>query len=214
MIKAVVFDMDGVLVDSEKHQVNAEIATLREYGIELTHDLAKDYMGVTLTDYFKALSEKFDVDFPIEEAVARHRKSLDKYYGEVFPLVPHAKKLVETLSPNYLLGLSTSTGRSNAEAILKKFGIMDYLKASTCGDEVLRGKPDPEVFSKTIEALGIEPNEVVVIEDSGHGMRAAKAAGAVVIARKAGHNEHQDFSIADYIVEDLMDVEKILNKLS
>ena len=156
MIKAVIFDMDGVLVDSG----------------QITSD------------------------------------------GR-FPLVQNAKKLVEALaeSGQYLLGLSTSSHRSSAEAVLGREGVMKYLQASTCGNEVKFGKPDPEVFIRTIEKLGVEPGECVVIEDSANGMRGAKAAGALVIARKARHNERQDFSSADAVVEDLLDVLDILKSL-
>jgi beta-phosphoglucomutase-like phosphatase (HAD superfamily) len=129
-------------------------------------------------------------------------------------LAPNAKELLQSLSPDYLLGLSTTSSRWSAESILKNFGLLEFIKASTCGDEVSQLKPDPEVFLKTIESLGALPGETVVLEDTVNGMRGAKAAGAVVIARKAGHNEHQDFSVADYVVEDLMDVIGIIKKLS
>jgi HAD superfamily hydrolase (TIGR01509 family) len=214
MIKAVIFDMDGVLVDSEKHQINVEIATLKEFGLEITHDIARDYMGLKLSEYFSALKERFNSDFDLDEAVEAQKKAIAHYYAEVFPLVPHARKLVEILSEDYLLGLSTSSSRTSAESVLNRHDIMKYFGASTCGNEVQYGKPDPEIFQSSMDKLGVTGEECVVIEDSVNGMHGAKATGAKVIARKAGHNLHQDFSVADFVVEDLLQVFDILTELN
>lgn len=214
MIKAVIFDMDGVLVDSEKHQINVEIATLKEFGLEVTHDIAREYMGLKLSEYFAALKERFNADFDLEEAVEAQRQAISHYYAEVFPLVPHARELVAKLAEDYLIGLSTSSSRTSAESVLNRHDIMKYFNASTCGNEVRYGKPDPEIFQSTIDKLGVIGEECIVIEDSVNGMYAAKATGAKIIARKAGHNLHQDFSVANFVVEDLLQVFEILDQLN
>lgn len=222
-IRAIIFDMDGVLVDSEKQHINVEIATFREYGISITQEIAKEYFGTTVRDYIAAIGERFGMNWDseeLEEVISKHSKNLKKYYAEVFPLVPHVREVLEKLklSGKYRIGLATSSSKENAEAVLSRHGVLDFFEERTFGDEVENGKPDPEIFLKTLEKLNentlnfeeILPGNCVVIEDSGRGMQGAKTAGMKVIARKAGHNAHYDFKDADFIIEDLYDLEEIL----
>ena len=213
-IKGIIWDLDGVLIDSEKHHRNAEIATLKEFDVDLSHDFIKAHMGCTLKAYMEAVVEPYNMDISAEELVDRHRIVLQKYYSEIFPMVPHADVVLEELRRNYAIGLATSAERSAAEGALNHFGLLKFFEEGVCGNEVVNGKPDPEIFLKCAEKLEISAGEAVVVEDAENGFRAAKDAGMMLIARRAVHNEHQSFSLADYVVDDLLDIPKILTKLS
>jgi HAD superfamily hydrolase (TIGR01509 family) len=216
MIKAVIFDMDGVLVDSEKHDANLEIAVLREFGVAVTSEQMREYVGTNVRDFVKQVAKDFDVDLPVGEVIKKLDQEREIYYGEIFPLVPHVKGVLESLSQKYLLGLSTSTSKKHAESILGRFGILNLLRARTFGDEVERGKPDPEIYVRTADKLSglagenLNMSECVVVEDSRNGMHGVKAAGMKLIARRAGHNMHVDFSLADAVIDDMLEIEGVL----
>lgn len=134
---------------------------------------------------------------------------------------PHSRALVaqaqETLkqlkNEGYLLGLATSIGAGSGEAILKKLEIFEYFDACTYGSEVSYGKPDPEIYLLTAEKLDVKPRECIVIEDSEDCFRGAKDAGMGLIARRAGHNRNNNFSLADRVVENLLDVPELAREL-
>lgn len=214
MIKAVIFDLDGVLIDSEKHHVNAEISMFRKYGIDFTHDAAKNYYGLGVRRFFEEVAKDFGVELPIEELLAEHKVIIEKYYSEVFPMSPNADVLLAGLSGKYQIGVSTSAARENAIAALKKHDLFQYIEELTGGDEVKNGKPDPEIFLKTAEKLGVSPGEAVVIEDAYSGMCGAKDGGMLVIGRRAAHNTDIDFGRADFVVEELTDIIPLLEKLN
>lgn len=213
-IRAIIWDMDGTLVDSEKYYANGEIATFKEFCPEVSFETLQEYMGWTLKETAVDLVKRFNLSVTPETIIERHKEVLDKYYGEIFPAVPHAEKILAELQEKYLLGLATSAGKASAEAALERLGLLKYFVASTYGSEVSRGKPDAEIFLTTAEKLGVSVSECVVIEDSLPGFNAAKSAGMKLIARKAMHNLKQDFSLADAVVEDLLEVPGVLKNLT
>ena len=205
-IKAIIWDMDGVLVDSEEMHVQAEAVTLKHYGIDLKFEDIGDFMGMRLRDYFKALGEHFGVDLPIDELMDHHVKNLEIYYGEKFPPVPNVKETLEKLAPNYKMALATSMEHKMANIYLKRMEIESYFQVVIGGNDVQNGKPDPEVFAIAAQKLGVTPEESVVVEDATNGIKAGKAAGCTVIARSAHHNAEQDLSLADHIIKDLLEI--------
>jgi len=210
MKKAIIWDLDGVILDSEKYHANIEIATMKKFGADLTEEIVREYTGTTVKHYFEALVKRFHLDVDPQVIMKRHEELLKKYYAELFPMVPHADTVLKAFSGKYKMAVGTSAIRREAQSALKRFDLLQYFEALVCGDEVVNGKPDPEVFLKAAEKLGVKPSECVVVEDAELGMYAAKDAGMKVIVRKAGHNRHKDFSKADYVVTDLLDILKIL----
>lgn len=211
MIEAIVWDMDGVIIESEPYHIKAEIETLAEEGIDLDPEVAKEYFGLRTEDYFRELARRYRKDLPIADMLKRHARILAGYHAQS-PLVPHAKEVLSALQKDYRQGLATSTRRELAEIPLRKFSLSGYFEARLFGDEVRKGKPDPEMFLTMAGRLGVEPKNAAVIEDAENGFRAGKAAGMLVIGRKAGHNKNQDFSLADYVISDLRGIPAILSK--
>src|SRR3989344_5582529 len=211
MIKAVIWDMDGVIIDSEDHHHEGEIATFKHFGVDVPEEVNKQYKGAPLHEHFKGLKERLNVQTPLNELLEKQNEHIHKMYSEHVELFESVKKVLFELKKKYKQGLSTSSERKLVSIVLNRFGIESAVDAITCGDEVDHGKPAPDIFLRTAQKLGFEPTESVVIEDSLNGIKAGKEAGMVVIAHKAHHNRDIDFSLADFIVEDLREIPKILN---
>jgi HAD superfamily hydrolase (TIGR01509 family) len=209
-IQAVVWDFDGVIIDSEEGHIDAEIETFKKYGVSITPSIAKEYIGIKIENYFGDIAKRFKSDLPLDEAIAKHCNTLIRYYSEIFPLVPHITEVLNTLRGKYKMGLATSREKALAEMALKRFSLHSYFDALVFKEDVIRGKPDPEPFLKILSLLNVEPQDSVVIEDSLSGLKAAKGAGAYVIVRTASYNSHLDFSSADFVIEDLREILKLI----
>ena len=212
-VNAVIWDLDGVILDNELLHIDAEIDTLSSLGIPLTREIALEYLGVRLTDYFRDIRTRFQVQVPLPQMLERHHATLTHYYGEVFPLTAHLLEVLERLSGKYLLGLATNRERDLAERALTRFSLKIYFHTMLFGEDVKKGKPDPELYLKAAKNLGVVPAVCTAVEDTGPGFTAAKNAGMTVIARRAEHNRHIDFSIADHIVEDLREIPGAVKQL-
>jgi len=212
-ISAIIWDLDGVLIDSEPYHIEAEIETMGQYGIRLTHSIAKEYLGVKLEDYFTDIVSRFGVSIPAGEMIKKHYNTLIRYYKAVFPLTPHAVEVLKQLKGQYLMGIATSSEKKLARLALERYSLLPYFKTVIYGEDVKFGKPNPEPFFTVSSRLKVDPGSVVVVEDSISGIRAGKKAGMYVIARKALHNNDLDFSSADFVVDDLREIPALLKQL-
>jgi HAD superfamily hydrolase (TIGR01509 family) len=212
-IHGIIWDLDGVLIDSELLHMEAERETLGQFDIRLTTPIAKEYFGVKLTDYFTDIAGRFGPNIPVQEMIQKHLLTLKKYYSEIFPLVPHTVEVLNTLKKEYPMGIATSRERELASAVLQRFSLFPFFKTVIYGDDVERGKPHPEAFIKVAEKLEIDHSSIAVVEDSISGYIAGQRAGMYVIARKAAHNRDLDFSQADFIIEDLREIPTLLKTI-
>jgi HAD superfamily hydrolase (TIGR01509 family) len=210
--EAVIWDFDGVILDDELLHVEAEMETARSFGIALTREIAFEYLGVRLEDYFRDLIRRYGADTSLEEMLREHFAVLRRCYGDSFPLSPHMREVLEALEPILPMGIATNRERELVEIALGRFSISPYFNAVVCKEEVRNGKPAPDSFLQVASALGSSPRLTVVVEDSETGFEAAKRAGMKLVARKAAHNGHLNFSMADFVVEDLRDVVKIVRR--
>ncbi len=214
MIKAVIFDMDGVLIDSEPfHNIN-NAKVFSEYGIEYKKEFAHNFFGLALTEFIENVGSFYGKKLPLEELKLKLPNRIEPFYKKSIPLTKNAKKTLGMLNGKYKLALATSTHRKVADIVLKRLGISGTISASVAGDEIKNGKPNPEIFLKAAKLLGVNSAECIVIEDSPNGMNAVKAAKMLLIAYKADHNNYIDFSLADYVIEDLREIPKIIEKIN
>lgn len=213
MIKAIIWDMDGVLINSESYHIKAEIKTLKYFGVDLTKAVAESHFGLRTKDYFQALSQHYKVKLPISKMLVEHQKNLGQYYRETIPPMPHAQATLKKLQPKYLQGLATSTIRALATAVLKRLSLFSYFHTQVYGDQVKHGKPHPEVFLTTAAKLRVDPSSVVVIEDSSNGLLAAQAARMIAIGYCSHHNQKEDLSLAHHLVNNLNEIPAILSKI-
>ena len=209
-VQAVIWDFDGVILDNELLHIEAEIATARSFGIPLTPEIASEYLGVRLDEYFRAIITRFESGVGLDELLEAHFAVLRRWYAEGFPLTPHVVEVLDRLKGVFPMGIATNRERGLLELSLARHSLAPYFKSIVCGEEVAKGKPAPDSFLRAAAQLAADPPSTAVIEDSMAGFRAAKGAGMLLIARMAAHNRHLDFSCADFVVEDLRSIPRIL----
>jgi HAD superfamily hydrolase (TIGR01509 family) len=209
-VGAIIWDFDGVLVDSEPFHIEAEFETARRFGIPLTMAVAKQYFGLKLEDYFRDIARRYGSDINVDDMINEHYETLRRYYREVFPLVPHAIDVLGMLKGSFFMAVGTSREKELAMLALERFSLVRFFDTIVFGDEVKRGKPDPEIFLSAASRLGCAPEETVVVEDAESGFKAARDAGMRLIAREGAHNADSDFSMADFVVKDLREIPPLL----
>lgn len=181
MIKAVLFDLDGTIVDSEPLSVAAWATIGDAMGFHLEHDFIMTFVGRSPEAIAQLLVERVGSIERAREAFALHQRTKMEIAERELTLKPHAKETLEALtSHGYSLGLATSSERSAAERELDRFGLLPYFTATTCGDEAPRSKPNPDIYLETARKLGVDPAECAVVEDSPNGVRAGHAADMAV----------------------------------
>jgi HAD superfamily hydrolase (TIGR01509 family) len=212
-IQAIVWDFDGVILDSELLHIKAEYETFARFGLQPQESLMKQYFGVKLEDYFSDIARKFGLGSSLEEMIAAHYETLKHYYSSLFPLVPHVQTVLSSLEKSYKMAVATSREEELAVLALQRYSLMGYFEAMVYGEDVKSGKPDPEPFCKACRKLNIDPVAAVAVEDAEAGFESAGRAGMHVIARRGKHNREVDFSRAHAVIEDLRDIEDAIAKI-
>jgi HAD superfamily hydrolase (TIGR01509 family) len=181
-IAAVVFDLDGVLVDSEQLWDSARRELVAERGGAWHDDATRAMMGMSAPEWSAYVREQLGVDMEpsaISDAVVQR---LERLYRERLPLLPGARGAVIAAAERWPLGLASSSNREIIDLVLELSGLAPCFAATVSSEEVARGKPAPDVYLETARRLGVEPASCVAVEDSTNGLRAAAAAGMTVIA--------------------------------
>ena len=181
-IEAVIFDLDGVLVDSEQmwDEVREELA--RERGGRW-HDRAQaDMMGMSSVEWSRYMHDVIGLADAPEEIGAEVVRRMRARYAEELPLVDGGVAAVRRLAGSYRLGLASSSNRPIIDAVLEAAGIAELFEATVSSEEVERGKPAPDVYFEAARRLGVAPEACAAIEDSANGIRSAHAAGMRVLA--------------------------------
>jgi len=209
MIKAIVFDMDGVIVDSEPVHCEIAIEVLRSFGGEPEEHEIYEFIGVTNRAMWSVLKERHKLDATLEELLERHQEYKKRRFLKEMPrLIDGIAELVRNASERGLkIALATSSPRFFAEQILVSTGLMPYFDALVTADDITRSKPDPEIYLKAAESLGLDPRSCVAVEDAELGIMAAKSAGMKVIAFLSPNSGKQDVSKADFVVSSLRDID-------
>ena len=181
-IAAVVFDLDGVLVDSEHLWDRARRELVAEVGGEWGDDATKAMMGMSSLEWSRYMHDELSVDVPPEQISAAVVERLERLYREELPLLPGARETVIALAAKWPLGLASSSNREIIDLVLELAGLREYFVATVSSEEVARGKPAPDVYLAAARRLDVPPAECVAVEDSTNGLRSAAAAGMTVIA--------------------------------
>jgi len=181
-VEAVIFDLDGVLVDSEHlwDEVREELA--RERGGRW-HDRAQaDMMGMSSVEWSRYMHDVIGLSEPPEKIDAEVVRRMRARYAEDLPLVDGAVEAVRRLASDVTLGLASSSNRPIIDAVLEAAGIAELFAATVSSEEVARGKPAPDVYLEAARRLGVPPERCLAIEDSANGIRSASGAGMHVVA--------------------------------
>jgi HAD superfamily hydrolase (TIGR01509 family) len=205
---AVVFDLDGLLLDTEQVWDEVREALTRERGGRW-HDRAQaDMMGMSSTEWSRYMHETLGLAEPPEELNRLVVDRMQERYRERLPLVAGAVEAVRRINGRWPLGLASSSNRELIDLALELMGLADVLRATVSSEEVMRGKPAPDVYLEAARRLGVAPERVVAVEDSAAGIRSAKAAGTRVIAIPNRHFPPPDdvLGLADVVLDSLADL--------
>jgi HAD superfamily hydrolase (TIGR01509 family) len=182
VIEAVVFDLDGVLLDSEQLWDEAREELTRERGGRWHERAQRDMMGMSSPEWSRYMHDVIGLAEPPEEIDAEVVRRMERLYRERLPLLPGAVEAVERLAARWPLGLATSSNRPIVDLVLEVSELGPFFRASVSSEEVERGKPAPDVFLEAARRLGVAPERTAVVEDSENGIRAGRAAGTRVVA--------------------------------
>ena len=205
---AVIFDMDGVLVDGEPLHFAAARSLLAEYGAELGEDDYRQFIGQTVDDNFARVQELYGVTVSQDEYQSRYTERVLEQYRSQSEPPPGSRALLEALqAADVPCGLASSSLRIWVETALDGLGLREFFHVTVAGDEVSRGKPDPKIYLTAADRLGVIPYSCVVIEDAPAGIAAGRAAGMRVVAVRTEMTAGLSLAGAERIIDSLEDFE-------
>jgi HAD superfamily hydrolase (TIGR01509 family) len=179
---AVVFDLDGVLLESEQVWNEAKEALVRERGGRWSDRAPRDMMGMSSPEWSGYVRDQLGVDLDPEEISADVVARLERIYSERLPWIEGAREAVERTAARWPIGLASSSNREIIDLFLELSGLAELFAVTVSSEEVERGKPAPDVYLETARRLGVPAADCTAVEDSENGIRAARAAGMRVIA--------------------------------
>ncbi len=198
---AVAFDLDGLMFDTEALFFRVAGAMLAARGKALTQAIMNAMIGRGAADAGESFKRMAGLDEPVEDLMSEARS---RFMAEIDTAVHPTPGLFALLGHLQQLGIprvvTTSSCRVYAEGLLRKHGVFDHFAGVLTGDDVTNGKPDPEIYLKAAESLGVEPGRMPVLEDSAPGLASAKAAGAFAVGVPHGHSPAEGLSQADLII--------------
>jgi HAD superfamily hydrolase (TIGR01509 family) len=182
MIDAVVFDLDGLLLDSEQLWDEVREDLTRERGGRWHNRAQADMMGMSSVEWSRYMHEELGLHESPEELSAEVVRRMEARYRDRLPLLPGAREAVERIAARWPLGLASSSNRPLIDLALEASGLTGIFRATVSSEEVERGKPAPDVYRAAARRLGVDPALAVAIEDSHNGILSADAAGMRVVA--------------------------------
>jgi HAD superfamily hydrolase (TIGR01509 family) len=209
VVQAVVFDLDGVLVESEELWDEVRRGIAAESGLPWPTDATRAMQGMSTEEWSAYLTDVVGLPGRPHEVAAKVIDQMAARYREGLPLLPGAREVVRRLGGRWPLGLASSSPRRLIDAVLESAGLADQFVASVSTEEVGAGKPSPEVYLDVVRRLGVPPERTVAIEDSSNGLRSAARAGLRLIAiPNAGYPPAEDvLALADVVVQSLDDID-------
>ena len=205
MIEAVVFDLDGVLLDTEELWDEARRQLAEERGARWPDDAQQAMMGMSSREWSRYMHEAIGLAEPPEEISAEVVRRLEALYRERLPLVPGALEAIRRVEGRWPLGIASSSNRPLIDLFLEFTGNHEVFRATVSSEEVERGKPEPDVYLEAARRLGVAPEGCAAIEDSENGIRSASAAGMRVVAipNRAFPPSEEARSLADTVLDSL-----------
>lgn len=203
-IKAVVFDMDGLMLNTEDVFELAGQELLVRRGKQMTDRIRRRMIGRRPAEAFAALTELTGITEPVEHLMHETREIFAEFAKVHLACMPGLFDLLDAIEDRQLLlAVATSSPRDHMESLLSQFDLLKRFHTTLTSEDVIRGKPDPEIYLSAAERLNVEPSSMLVLEDSEAGTRAAAAAGAFVVAVPNRHTAFGDFSKASMRINSL-----------
>jgi HAD superfamily hydrolase (TIGR01509 family) len=181
-VEAVVFDLDGVLVQTEELWDEVRERFARERGGRYDAEAQRAMMGMSSLEWSRFMNEELGVSEPPDRISAEVVRRMEARYRERLPLIEGAQEAVQRLAALWPLGLASSSNRPLIDAVLELSGLAQFFQATISSEEVAGGKPAPDVYLEAAARLGVDPVRCAAVEDSHSGIRSARAAGMRVVA--------------------------------
>ncbi|NFO55423.1 HAD family phosphatase [Clostridium botulinum] len=184
MIKAVIFDMDGVLIDAKEWHYEALNKALRLFGYEISrYDHLVTYDGLPTSKKLEMLSMERGMPQKLHRFIndLKQQYTVDKIFTDCHPLFVHEYALSNLRAEGYKLAVASNSIRNTVDLMMQKSSLLQYLDFFLSNQDVKKGKPDPEIYQVAIAKLGVDPRECLVVEDNKNGIQAARLAGAHVM---------------------------------
>ncbi|MBN1501533.1 MAG: HAD family phosphatase [Spirochaetes bacterium] len=207
--EAVIFDMDGVLIDSEPLHYEAETSIFKIIGADFTEEERHSFIGTSIRSMYGDIIKRFNLKQTVEELINQDKKIRLEFFSAIQELKPieGVENLLVLLKKEKIkTAIASSSSEEIINLIIEKLGFADYFDVIVSGDSVLHAKPEPDIFLKTVELLNTDTTKCIIIEDSKNGVIAAKKSGIKVIAYKNINSGIQDLSSADIIVNSINEI--------
>lgn len=216
MLKAVIFDMDGVLIDSEPIHAKAHVKALESINVFIPLSYCYKFIGTTTSFMLQTIIDEFHVPKSVEELLNLYHKTLSEIIRtEGHIPIPYVVETIKDLHKNGVrLAIASSSSAEEIKDVVQFLGVSDYFDVLASGTAVANPKPAPDVFVKAVNELGVETSECLIIEDSCNGVCAGNAAGIPVVGFINKNSGNQDLSKAFYLIEGFEEIDyKFLNKV-
>jgi beta-phosphoglucomutase len=204
MIRTVIFDMDGVIIDTEPIHHHAFCTQFGELNIPVSDAEYATFLGKSTRNVFQHLKEEYHLPQDLDALMKRKREIFNKTFDEdaSIDLLDGVRALIEDLAQHGVqLVLGSSASKATIERVFKRFGLASYFSHIVSGEDFTQSKPDPAIFLHAAEVAQTPVSECIVIEDSANGVAAAKAAGIYCVGYASPHSALQDLSQADQVIQ-------------
>lgn len=208
--EAVIFDMDGVIIDSEPVYFEIEQQLYHSLGLQISWREHSDFVGMSMRGIWQYLKNKYNLQPEVSTLVAEHKKMMLKafsQYDHLDPISGFVSFFNDLETAGIKTALASSSMRSLIDIVLDKIQLTGRFSVIVSGDDVVNGKPAPDIFLKTAHLLDSPADRCMVIEDSSNGIRAAKAAGMFCLGLRNHNSGYQDLSQADAVIDYFSQVE-------
>ncbi len=206
-MKAIIFDMDGVIINSEPVHFEVEQELLEKLGGKMSKEAHVAFVGTTDHYMWSTLKERFNLEAAVEEIIEIKKEMFLERLDEI-ELMDNFKELMLSLyNEGYPMAIASSNNRKTVDKIVEKFGLSKYMKFIISGEEVHKGKPDPEIFLTAAKKINVEAKHCLVIEDASNGVKAAKAAKMKCVGLENIYSGNQDLSEADLVINNLAELD-------
>jgi HAD superfamily hydrolase (TIGR01509 family) len=208
VIEAVVFDLDGVLLDTERLWDEVREGLARERGGRWSERAQADMMGMSSPEWSLYMHEVVGLPESPDEIAKEVVRRMEARYRERLPLIPGAREAVERLAARWPLGLASSSNRPLIDLALELSGLAPFFAVTLSSEEVARGKPAPDVYLEALRRLEVDSGRAAAVEDSRNGIRSAHAAGLRVVAIPNAHfpPDDESLALADVVLNSLADL--------
>ena len=209
MLRAVIFDMDGVIVNSEPLHHKAYKKMFAEFKLNVSNNLYESFTGQSTSSICKQLCEIFNLKESSNDLVVSKRKHFKIIFenDSSFQMIDGALELIKNYFNNNLtLVLASSASMINIDRIFKKFDLNKFFKAKISGADLKESKPNPEIFIKAAKMTGFKKEECIIIEDSTNGIIAAKSAGIYCVGYNSYNSKNQNYDNANLVINELGEI--------